>query len=229
MLAAFLILSFALGSRDHRCDVLGTPNCRTSDPDGEGPAQLMPDRLMPRTAGIRHQALLLLQRRRQSVGAGRPLHSLGIRVHRAFDDDLRRRGADALDQRAEPLVRRLPGSPLTVATLKRLLRRQRERAGHRACRPRTSRSRVPCRRTATCWRRARTSRCCAPPTSPSAIAHRVPVVTSPGLLCASCHWSDVGPGHHIARSTMIGTPLVDVSASTPPCRQVADPRGPPRC
>ena len=27
MLAAFLILSFALGSEIYRCDVLGTPNC----------------------------------------------------------------------------------------------------------------------------------------------------------------------------------------------------------
>ena len=49
-----------------------------------------------------------------------------------------------------------------------------------------------------------------PPSSPSAMAHRVPVVVSPGLLCASCHVSDVGPGHHIARSTMIGTSLVEV-------------------
>src|SRR5215203_88238 len=50
----------------------------------------------------------------------------------------------------------------------------------------------------------------APPNSPSAIAQRVPVVVSPGLLCASCHVSDVGPGHHIERSTMFGTLLVEV-------------------
>ena len=49
-----------------------------------------------------------------------------------------------------------------------------------------------------------------PPTSPSATAQRVPVVVSPGLLCASCQVLDVGPGHHIDRSTMIGTPLVEV-------------------
>ena len=49
-----------------------------------------------------------------------------------------------------------------------------------------------------------------PPDSPSATAQRVPVTISPGLLCASCQLKP-GAGHHIARSTTIGTPLVDVT------------------
>ena len=43
---------------------------------------------------------------------------------------------------------------------------------------------------------------------------------TPGEACASAQVAAVGPGHHIARSTIIGTPLVerdvvdtDVSAS----------------
>ena len=43
-------------------------------------------------------------------------------------------------------------------------------------------------------------------TWPSASAHLVPVVVAPGELCASYQ---LPPGHHIARSTMIGTPLVE--------------------
>ena len=47
-----------------------------------------------------------------------------------------------------------------------------------------------------------------PPTSPSARAQAVPVVVAPAELWPSAQPS---PGHHIARSTMIGTPLVDAT------------------
>src|SRR5512136_3071302 len=43
-----------------------------------------------------------------------------------------------------------------------------------------------------------------PPLSPSASAHSVPVSVVPGELCASYHVVHVGPGHHIARSTITG-------------------------
>ena len=44
MLAAFLILSFALGTDIYGCDVLGTPNCELAVSAGQGPTKcLMPD------------------------------------------------------------------------------------------------------------------------------------------------------------------------------------------
>ena len=47
--------------------------------------------------------------------------------------------------------------------------------------------------------------------SPPGATHRVAPAVAPGELCASYQKSGVrlGPGHHIARSTMTGTPLVD--------------------
>ena len=46
----------------------------------------------------------------------------------------------------------------------------------------------------------------APPFSPSASTQRLAVRVEPGELCASYQVLEL-PGHHIARSTMSGTPL----------------------
>ena len=48
-----------------------------------------------------------------------------------------------------------------------------------------------------------------PPTSPSATAHRTPVVVAPGELCASLQAPTGVAGNHIDRSAMIGTPFCD--------------------
>ena len=50
-----------------------------------------------------------------------------------------------------------------------------------------------------------------PSCSPSASAQRAAVAVEPGELCPSRHQfaPDIGPGHHIARSTITGTPLVE--------------------
>ena len=49
-----------------------------------------------------------------------------------------------------------------------------------------------------------------PPTSPSARPHSVPVAVGATALCASIQNGE-GRGHHIARSTMIGTSLALVT------------------
>ena len=64
-----------------------------------------------------------------------------------------------------------------------------------------------------------------PPTSPSAKAQRVPVITLPAELWPSYQLAK-SPGHHMARSTMIGTPLVDstvVETATSASGNVAPP------
>ncbi len=50
----------------------------------------------------------------------------------------------------------------------------------------------------------------APPCSPSARPHLVPVATAPALPCPSYHSGPLA-GHHMARSTRTGTPLVLVT------------------
>ena len=49
------------------------------------------------------------------------------------------------------------------------------------------------------------------PTSPSATAHLIPVVVAPAASCPSIQ--AVPCGHHIARSAMIGTALVNVTVA----------------
>jgi hypothetical protein len=62
-----------------------------------------------------------------------------------------------------------------------------------------------------------------PPCSPSASAHKVPVVVAPGALCASAHVAAVGPGHHIVRSAITGRSAVIVVDSAAWARSFGHP------
>src|SRR5688572_11386357 len=68
----------------------------------------------------------------------------------------------------------------------------------------------------------------SPPTSPSASAHVVPVPVAPAELCASCQVED-SPGHHIARSTTIRTPLVEATVVDTATSASGNPLTPANC
>src|SRR5687767_14634918 len=72
----------------------------------DGSKRVNDARPVRRTPPLTTAAQALLQAGGEQVGARSPDLSAGIPVHRALDDDLRRRAPQALDHRAEARARR---------------------------------------------------------------------------------------------------------------------------
>ncbi len=146
----------------------------------------------------------------------------GVRVHRPLDDDLRRRRAEALHDRAEPLARRLRKLRRDVH-VEAAARGQRERPlGRRAVLEEQRHARGPAVADVLAIRMyvSRAARRRPPRLRPAPTC--VPVTVAPAELCASYQCRRRRPGHHIARSTITGTPLVDAASSTRRCRPAAE-------